>query len=71
MSTAPATPPEEKVHNMRISAVAKRIEASAGERNSISVVLAVMLAALTVYPVIVHFGLLPPALRQYLDALFR
>jgi len=71
MSTAPATPPEEKAHNMRISAVVKRIEASTGERNSISVVLAVMLAALAVYPVIVHFGLLPQALRQYLEVLFR
>ena len=56
---------------MRISAVAKRIEASAGERNSISVVLAAMLAVLAVYPVIVHFGLLPPALLQYFDVLFR
>ena len=56
---------------MRISAVAKRIEASAGERNSISVVLAAMLAVLAVYPVIVHFGLLPPPLLQYFDVLFR
>jgi len=71
MSTAPATPPEKKVPEMRISAVARRIDAAAGERNSISVVLAAMLAALAVYPVIVHFGLLPPALRQYFDVLFR
>ena len=71
MSTAPTMPPEEKVRNMRISTEAKRIEASAGERNSMSVVLAVMLAALAVYPAIVHLGLLPPSLLQYLDALFR
>jgi hypothetical protein len=56
---------------MRISAVANRIDASAGERRSISVALAVMLAALAIYPAIVHFGLLPPSLLQYLDALFR
>jgi hypothetical protein len=56
---------------MRISGVAKRIDSSAGERNSMSVVLAAMLAALAVYPVIVHFGLLPSALRQYFDVLFR
>jgi hypothetical protein len=30
-----------------------------------------MLAALAVDPVIVHFGLLPSALRQYFDVLFR
>ena len=34
-------------------------------------VLAAMLAVLAVYPVIVHFGLLPPALLQYFDVLFR
>ena len=71
MSTAPATPPEKKVPKVRISAVAKRIDASAGERNSISFVLGAMLAALAVYPVIVHFGLLPPALLRYFDVLFR
>ena len=75
MSTAPATPPEKKVPKMRpkirMSGVAKRIDSSAGERNSMSVVLAAMLAALAVYPVIVHFGLLPSALRQYFDVLFR
>jgi hypothetical protein len=71
MSSAPATPPEEKVHDVRIRAVADRIEASAGERNSLSVVLVVMLAALAVYPAIVYFGLLTPSLHQYLDALFR
>jgi hypothetical protein len=71
MSTAPATPPEEKVHEMRIGAVANRIEASAGNRNSISYVLAVMLAALAAYPVIIHSRLLPSSLLQYLDALFR
>jgi hypothetical protein len=64
-------PPEKKVPKMRISGVAKRIDSSAGERNSMSVVLAAMLAALAVYPVIVHFGLLPSALRQYFDVLFR
>jgi hypothetical protein len=69
MSTAPATPPEKKVPKMRISGVAKRIDSSAG--NSMSVVLAAMLAPLAVYPVIVHFGLLPSALRQYFDVLFR
>jgi hypothetical protein len=36
-----------------------------------SVVLAAMLAALAVYPAIVHFGLLPSPLRQYFDVLFR
>jgi hypothetical protein len=56
---------------MRISGVAKRIELSAGERNSMSVVLAAMLAALAAYPVIVHFGLPPSALRQYFEVLFR
>jgi hypothetical protein len=69
MSTAPATAPEKKVPKMRI--IAKRIDSSAGERNSMSVVLAAMLAALAVYPVIVHFGLLPSALRQSFDVLFR
>jgi hypothetical protein len=71
MSTAPATPPEEKVRKMRMSAVSNRIDAAAGERNPISVVLAVMLAALAVFPVILYFGLLPPSLVQYLDVLFR
>jgi len=36
-----------------------------------SVVLEAMLAALAVYPVIAHFGLLPSALRQYIEVLFR
>lgn len=54
-----------------MSAVSNRIDASAGERNPISVVLAVMLAALAVFPVILYFGLLPPSLVQYLDVLFR
>ena len=75
MSTAPATPAEKKVPKMRpkirMSGVAKRIDSSAGERNSMSVVLAAMLAALAVYPAIVHFGLLPSPLRQYFDVLFR
>jgi hypothetical protein len=62
---------KKKVPKMRISGVAKRIELSAGERNSMSVVLAAMLAALAAYPVIVHFGLPPSALRQYFEVLFR
>jgi hypothetical protein len=53
-----------------IIGVAKRIDSLAGERNSMSVVLAAMLAALAVYPVIVHFGFPPSAPRQYFDVLF-
>jgi hypothetical protein len=59
------------VPKMRIRGVAKRIESSAGERNSMSVVLAAMLAALAAYPVIVRFGFPPSALRQYFEVLFR
>jgi hypothetical protein len=71
MSTAPATPPEKKHPNANErSSQANRVLGGRAELHECGTGRA-MLAALAVYPVIVHFGLRPSALRQSFDVRFR